>query len=173
MDNTRFSVERDVTHTRPIRARTSLHHSSIPTTFVSLLLGALMATLGCPVAPDGKSTAGTRDHQRPADVAFRYGSVNAMGGNLRVPRVDLSIDTLIGTLKAGAVFNSATKARTWSFDETYKNGTSTDATGAAHTDLDELAEAAAAGTFVKTLFDALDLDVPDLVPGDIAILLNL
>ena len=147
MDNTRFSVERDVTHTRPIRARASLHRSSIPTKFVSLLLVALMATLGCPVAPDGKPTAGSRDHQRPADVAFRYGSVNAMGGNLRVPRVDLSTDTPIGTLKAGSVFNSATKAWTWSFDETYKNGTFTDATDAAHTDLDDLAEGAAiAGT---------------------------
>ncbi|MEE2674992.1 MAG: RHS repeat-associated core domain-containing protein [Myxococcota bacterium] len=91
--------------------------------------------------------AGSRDHQRPADVAFRYGSVNAMGGNLLVPRVDLSIDTLIGTLEVGAVFNSATRAWTWSFDETYEKDTFTDATGAAHTDLDDLVEGAAiAGT---------------------------
>lgn len=135
-----------------LRARDPRNSYPLPTRFLSLVLVVCLALLGCPVSVGGEPRAGVFDHERTAHVPFRYGMINAMGGNLMVPRVDLSIDTLLGTLEIGAFYNSATKAWTWSFDETYRGGVFTDATGAVHEDLDSLPEGAAIGgtTWVKS-----------------------
>ena len=117
--------------------RTTRHSRSAR--FLSLLLSVSLVTLGCPPLPDGEPTAGLYDYQREALVPFEHGFVNAMGGNLVVPRVDLSIDTLIGTVEIGATYNSATRAWTWSFEESYRDGTFRDATGAVHEGLGLLA----------------------------------
>jgi len=119
---------------------------------VSVSLIVAMTMLGCNAPPEGRPTAGIRDYQRPAHVPFRFGHVNAMGGNLVIPRVDLSIDTSIGTVEIGAVYNSTTKIWTWSFDEYYKNGTFIDASGSVHEGLDQLTQGSAlpGTTWVKS-----------------------
>src|SRR5262245_2266528 len=63
------------------------------------------------------------------------GIVNAAGGNLRLRRVDLSIDTKLGTLEIGAVYNSKTRSWRWSFGPRYADDTFVDPGGAVHADL--------------------------------------
>src|SRR5262245_43822182 len=57
--------------------------------------------------------------QEPAALEVPGGIVNAAGGNLLLRRVDLSIDTKLGTLEIGAVYNSKTRSWRWSFGPRY------------------------------------------------------
>jgi hypothetical protein len=60
------------------------------------------------------------------------GLVNAVGGNLLVRRVDLSIDTWLGTREIGAVYNSALGFWLWDFEMRYDGASFLDPTGAVH-----------------------------------------
>jgi RHS repeat-associated protein len=77
-------------------------------------------------------TPGLPRHQSAAAIAVPGGFVNAVGGNLLIPRVDLSIDTRLGTHEVGAVYNSQTRAWLWSFDIRYDGWQFLDPTGAVH-----------------------------------------
>ncbi len=114
---------------------TSTKHLQRPLRFRTLasFLILSMSLLGCPpMSATLPPTAGTLDHQRDAQIPFRYGHVNAIGGNLYVERVDLSIDTRLGTLDIGAVYNSRERAWRWSFESRYGTVFFTDPTGAVH-----------------------------------------
>jgi RHS repeat-associated protein len=97
-----------------------------------------------------RAAPGAVDHQRDAWIAFRHGHVNAMGGNLLVRRLDLSLDTHLGTLELGAVYNSARGVWRWSFESHYGSVFFTDPSGAEH-DVSQVAdgEAIAGTTWVK------------------------
>ncbi|MCP5056085.1 MAG: RHS repeat-associated core domain-containing protein [bacterium] len=89
--------------------------------------------LGC--KPSGEplaAAAGVIEFQRGAFVPFRFGVVNAVGGNLVVRRGDLSRDTRVGTQEIGATYNSASSSWLWNFDVTYDGATFVDASGATH-----------------------------------------
>jgi RHS repeat-associated protein len=60
------------------------------------------------------------------------GAVNVAGGNLVLRRIDLSLDTLLGTQEIGAVYNSANGLWRWSFDMSYDGQLFVDASGAEH-----------------------------------------
>ncbi len=69
-------------------------------------------------------------YQLAAAIPVPGGIVNAAGGNLLVPRVDLSIETRLGRREVGAVYNSANDMWRWSFDIYYNGSTLIDASGA-------------------------------------------
>ncbi len=97
-------------------------------------LAIAVAFFGCrPGAKPLASAPGLSEYQAFALVPFRWGLVNAMGGNLLIPRVDLSIDTRLGTRQVAATYNSATSAWLWNLDVTYDGVTFTDETGAEYT----------------------------------------
>jgi RHS repeat-associated protein len=113
----------------------SLH--SFPTTLAGRGLAGLLALatglLGCP-PPRGPlpPQAGLPQYQELGALRVPGGLVNAMGGNLLVRRVDLSIETRLGTREIGAVYNSATGSWLWDFDVRYDGATFLDPTGALH-----------------------------------------
>ena len=59
-------------------------------------------------------------------------AVNVIGGNLLVTRLDLEIDTRLGTWRVSATYNSATGAWLHSFESSYDGSVFTDPTGAVH-----------------------------------------
>jgi YD repeat-containing protein len=100
-----------------------------------MLVAAGFASLaGCCSCPSELTpTPGMCEYQEPAFAEVPGGLVNTIGRNLLVRRVDLSIDTHLGTFDVGAVWNSALNLWTWSFDSiAYLNGTFLDETGAVH-----------------------------------------
>ena len=76
--------------------------------------------------------AGRVSSDAPAWVRLPVGALNAAGGNWFVRRVDLSIDTRIGTRVVTAVWNSASPGWRWSFEMSYDGASFRDATGAPH-----------------------------------------
>jgi RHS repeat-associated protein len=91
-------------------------------------------------------------YQRPAAIPVPGGIVNAAGGNLLVPRLDLSIDTRLGTRAVGAVYNSKTRDWLWSFDVRYDGSVFVDSTGAR--------------------YDCTNVTDGDLIPGSVWIKLD-
>lgn len=75
---------------------------------------------------------GLREAESPAVVALPLGRWNAMGGNWSLRRVDLSIDTRLGTREVGASWNSASASWHWSFEPSYDGATFVDGSGARH-----------------------------------------
>ena len=71
-------------------------------------------------------------YQAPGAIPVPGGVVNAAGGNLLVRRVDLAIDTQLGTREIGATYNSATRRWRWSFELRYDGTSFVDANGARH-----------------------------------------
>ena len=63
-----------------------------------------------------RTTPGFKSMGSTLMVPVAGARVNAYGGNLFVGRTDMSLDTLIGEWKVGAVFNSATGAWLWNFN---------------------------------------------------------
>ena len=101
------------------------------------ILAGFLATaigfLGCkPSSQPLAAAAGVIEFQLGAFVPFRFGVVNAMGGNLVVSRGDLSRDTRVGAREISATYNSASSSWLWNFDVTYDGATFVDATGATH-----------------------------------------
>lgn len=112
-----------------IRCRVARPHSR------RLVAGVLVSfgLLGCesePLAP----RPGLPQYRELATTAVPGPArLDLAGGNLLVARTDLELDTRLGSLAVGAVWNSATRRWTWSFDDvTLVGGTFRDATGAFH-----------------------------------------
>jgi RHS repeat-associated protein len=78
------------------------------------------------------ATPGLPRYQRAAVIPVPGGLLNVAGGNLLVRRVDLSIDTRLGTREVGAVYNSCTRLWQWSFELHYDGRVFVDASGARH-----------------------------------------
>lgn len=100
---------------------------------LAVALSVCSLLLGCPPSdsPLGPR-AGAPEYQERAFVDVPGGRVNVAGGNLLVRRVDLSLDTRLGTREIGAVYNSASGTWMWSFDVTYDGRVFVDPTGAVH-----------------------------------------
>ncbi len=82
---------------------------------------------------------GVLQYRLPLMLDVPEGQVNLAGGNLLHRRVDLSIDTLFGSLDVGPVYNSATGQWQWPFEMSYDGQTFLDDSGAVH-DLSLLAD---------------------------------
>ena len=81
---------------------------------------------------------GLFEYRSPAWIDLAEGRVDTMGGNLVVRRTAFNLDTRLGTVEAGAIYNSATQSWIWSFQASYDGSTFVDETGAVH-DVRELA----------------------------------
>jgi len=77
-------------------------------------------------------SSGAPQFQDPDFVTVPGGAVNAAGGNLFSTRVDLSIDTLLGTSEIRATYNSRAEEWLWNFQITFDGATFVDPTGAAY-----------------------------------------
>ncbi len=100
---------------------------------LALLLALLTGLIGCP--PNQKPLGpepGLPQYQELAMIRVPGAQVNAIGGNLHLRRVDLSIDTRLGTREVGAVWDSARGSWLWDFDVSYDGATFRDPTGAVH-----------------------------------------
>ena len=99
---------------------------------LALFLAALIASLGC--APDARltSSSGAPQYQLPAMIPVPGGRVNAAGGNLMVERLDMSIDTILGTQEIRATYNAASGSWLWNFQISYDGTSFVDPTGARH-----------------------------------------
>ncbi len=109
---------------------------------LALLLAAQDATLGCNSGGSLKPSRGVLQYQQPGLVPVPGGFVNAAGGNLLIPRLDLSIDTILGTQEIRAVYNAESGRWLWNFQVTYDGTTYVDPTGAVH-DVSPIADGAA------------------------------
>jgi len=105
---------------------------SIPGRALALALAVLLATLGCVPGDTLGASPGVPEYQQPGLVPVPGGTVNAAGGNLMVERVDLSLDTVMGTWPLRAVYNSASGRWRWGFQSSYDGATFTDPTGAVY-----------------------------------------
>jgi RHS repeat-associated protein len=112
----------------------------------AIAAGNLGPSCGSNQSPLGP-TPGLLEYRVLGAVAVPGARVDVAGLNLAVRRVDLSIDTRIGTHQVAATYNSATDAWLWSFDIRYDGETFTDYSGAVH-DMDGVvAGEAVAGTY--------------------------
>ncbi|MBW2241161.1 MAG: RHS repeat-associated core domain-containing protein [Deltaproteobacteria bacterium] len=103
------------------------------TRILACLLALAIGLFGCkPSSQPLVAAPGLVETQLGAFVPFRFGAVNAIGGNLVVRRDDLSRDTRVGTRTISATYNSASLAWLWSFDMTYDGTTLVDESGATH-----------------------------------------
>lgn len=75
---------------------------------------------------------GVLPYRAPLQIEVSGGRVDVGGGNLQLAVDALSIDTWIGTLAAGASYNSASGDWTWSFALHYDGSTFVDGSGAIH-----------------------------------------
>ena len=86
--------------------RVHTKHRSLRFRLLAGLLSSCLPTLGCPPSnPALAPRAGQVDFQRDAWVPVGPVQINAIGGNLHVRRVDLSIDTRLGTREIAAVWD--------------------------------------------------------------------
>jgi RHS repeat-associated protein len=92
----------------------------------------LLGSTSCVHPAALKPRAGSFQYQRPLLYEVPGGVVNVAGGNLSVRRVDLSIDTRLGTREIAAVYNSASGAWIRSFELRYDGRRFTDGSGAVH-----------------------------------------
>ena len=101
---------------------------------LSIVLFVFMLGCGSGVGGGGNVVLlpkpGLPRYQEAAAIPVSGGVVSPAGGNLMLERVDLSIDTRLGTRKVGAVYNTADDAWFWSFDISYNGAIFVDATGA-------------------------------------------
>lgn len=110
-------------------------------------LAALLLALCCASSDNEPqsllaATPGSSRFEAPGLVSVPGGLLNAAGGNLLVRRVDLAIDTKLGSWEIGAAYNSKTRRWLWSFDVHYDGTTFVDASGARHEDLWSIADGA-------------------------------
>lgn len=130
---------------------------SFPGRALALALAFWIATLGCRPRPSLRPTGGAPEYQLAAMIAVPGGIVNAAGGNLMLERLDLSIDTVLGTQEIRAVYNASSGDWLWNFQMTYDGAVFLDATGAAHDVSAIVAGEAIPGTvYVKAGADAIE-----------------
>ena len=103
--------------------------------FSSLITGCLSPGALDPVS-------GLMDYRMPVWVEVPGGQVDVAGGNLIVRRLDFSVDTSLGTLEVGAVYNSTSGEWIWPFQSTYDGVTFVDDSGAVY-DLSDVVDGAA------------------------------
>jgi len=103
---------------------------------LALLIALSLPTLGFRVGRVLPPRSGIFEYQTPNLVTVPGGAVNAAGGNLIVQREDISLDTPLGRVAIGAVYNSGSGAWQWSHHIWYDGATFVDATGASHVVLD-------------------------------------
>jgi RHS repeat-associated protein len=72
------------------------------------------------------------EYQLAGFIPVPGGTVNAAGGNLMIERIDLSMDTILGTLEIRSSYNATSGAWLWSFQVTYDGATFLDPSGARH-----------------------------------------
>jgi RHS repeat-associated protein len=122
-----------------------------------LLLSVLIAALGCRTTDSIDPRSGAPEHQALNFVRVPGAWVNAVGGNLLVRRVDMTLDTLFGTQEIAASYNSASGEWLWNFEISYDGSVFVDPTGVLHT-VDSLADgqAIAGSTWVKVDADTIE-----------------
>jgi RHS repeat-associated protein len=130
---------------------------SLPGRTLALALAIGIAALGCQPRPSLGPADGAPEYQLAGLIAVPGGAVNAAGGNLMIERLDMSIDTVLGTREIRAVYNAHSGDWLWSFQVTYDGSEFRDPTGARH-DLDAIADGAAIpGTvYVKADADTIE-----------------
>jgi RHS repeat-associated protein len=102
----------------------------------ALLLACLTLTWGACIPPTPLAPyPGLPDCARAGLVAVPGGAVNSAGGNLLVSRLDLSLDTPLGTQEMRAVYNSATGEWRWGFQMAYDGRRFVDPSGAVFEDV--------------------------------------
>lgn len=106
-----------------------------------LFVSFLIVLTAC-VATTPPPRAGLLEFEALAMLEVPGGTVNAIGRGGRIRRVDLSIDTWLGTREIGATWNTAPAAWHWSFDLHYDGAVFVDGSGARH-DLSGVADGAA------------------------------
>jgi RHS repeat-associated protein len=114
---------------------------SVPGRTLALVLAIGVATLGCEPRLHLGPTDGAPEYQLAGMIAVPGGTVNAAGGNLMIERLDMSIDTVLGTQEIRAIYNANSGDWLWNFQVTYDGASFLDATGAAH-ELSQIAEGA-------------------------------
>jgi RHS repeat-associated protein len=105
---------------------------SLPGRALALLIALSIATLGFRVGRVLPPRSGILEYQTPNLVSVPGGAVNVAGGNLIVQREDLSLDTPLGRVAIGAVYNSGSGEWQWSHRIRYDGATFVDANGASH-----------------------------------------
>lgn len=93
---------------------------------------ALVFAPGCVQPGALEAQPGVLAYREPLQVDVPGGRVDVGGGNLNLSVDALSLDTWIGTLAAGATYNSASGGWLWSFDLRYDGVTFVDDSGAVH-----------------------------------------
>jgi RHS repeat-associated protein len=102
----------------------------------ALLLVLVTLSWGACIPPTALAPyPGVLDSARMGFVAVPGGAVNTAGGNLLLSRLDLSLDTPLGTQEMRAVYNSATGEWRWGFQVTYDGTTFVDPSGAVFEDV--------------------------------------
>jgi YD repeat-containing protein len=99
---------------------------------LALFLAALIASLGCGPDARPRPTSGAPQYQLPCMIPVPGGRVNAAGGNLMIDRLDMSIDTILGTQEIRATYNAASGAWLWNFQIHYDGTNFVDPTGTQH-----------------------------------------
>jgi len=106
----------------------------------ALLLAVCCTGSNAPPRSFLEATPGSSRFQEPGLVSVPGGLLNAAGGNLLVRRLDLAIDTKLGTWEIGAVYNSKSRRWLWSFDTHYDGSTFVDPSGARYQNLGYVAD---------------------------------
>ncbi len=130
---------------------------SLPGRTLALALAVWIAGLGCRPGSSLAPSSGAPEYQQVGMIPVPGAIVNAAGGNLMIERLDMSIDTILGTHEIRAVYNAKTGEWLWNFQVTYDGATYVDPTGAVH-DVSPIADGAAIpGTvYVKADADTIE-----------------
>lgn len=111
-------------------------HHTLAERLEALLLACLTLLWGSCLSPAPLSPyPGLIDAAAAGFVAVPGGAVNTAGGNLLLSRLDLSVDTLLGTQEIRAVYNSATGQWLWNFQIRYDGSRFVDPSGAVYDDV--------------------------------------
>jgi RHS repeat-associated protein len=113
--------------------------SALPRKLLALFLACLLPTAGCVPGELLIPEPGVPQYRQLGLVPVPGGFVNAAGGNLVAERLDLSIDTILGTWEIRAHYDSAGSGWLWSFQVSYDGGSFLDPTGATY-DVSALAD---------------------------------
>ena len=85
----------------------------IATRALALCLCALLGPLSCVPAPVVAPASGTAEYRAYGQIPVPGGFVDAVGGNLMLEGVGMSIDTPLGTWRIQPTWNSAAGAWQW------------------------------------------------------------